>query len=226
MQHDLIVIGSGAAGMMAAITAAREGKSVLILEKLSRPGAKLKATGGGRCNLTNTLPNETFMERFGRHGRFMTPALSRFDHRALTRFFEEIGVPTHAPDGFRIFPLTHNAQTILTALENELSRLGVRLLCKQRVEEILVKSGHVTSLYRDRRALRCTSYRRRYRRTGLSDARSPGRWLQDGGGTRTPCNFAAPRDDATLYQRALGRGVPRRYHSQSDPQSRTPKRKI
>lgn len=146
MQYDLIVIGSGAAGMMAAITAARKGKSVLILEKLSRPGAKLKATGGGRCNLTNTLPNEAFMERFGRHGRFMTPALSRFDHHALTRFFEEIGVPTHAPDGFRIFPLTHNAQTILTALENELSRLGVRLLCKQRVEQILVEHGHVTGL--------------------------------------------------------------------------------
>ena len=73
-QHNLIVIGSGAAGMMAAITAARTGKSVLLLEKLSKIGAKLKATGGGRCNLTNTLDNETFMSHFGRDGRFMTPA--------------------------------------------------------------------------------------------------------------------------------------------------------
>ena len=64
--HHLIVIGSGAAGMMAAITAARTGKSVLLLEKLSKIGAKLKATGGGRCNLTNTLDNETFMSHFSR----------------------------------------------------------------------------------------------------------------------------------------------------------------
>ena len=73
--YQLIVIGSGAAGMMAAITAAREGKKVLLLEKLSKIGSKLKATGGGRCNLTNTLDNEEFMKRFGRDGRFMTPAL-------------------------------------------------------------------------------------------------------------------------------------------------------
>ncbi len=144
--YDLIVVGSGAAGMMAAITAAREGRRVLLLEKLSRPGAKLKATGGGRCNLTNTLPNETFMARFGKNGRFMAPALEAFDHRALTAFFEEIGVPTHAPDGFRIFPLTHNAQTILSALEKELQRLGVSILCSQKVERIMTEEMHVTGV--------------------------------------------------------------------------------
>ncbi|HIP17982.1 MAG TPA: FAD-binding protein, partial [Sulfurovum sp.] len=106
MTYDLIVIGSGAAGMMAAITAAREEKSVLLLEKLSKIGAKLKATGGGRCNLTNTLDNETFMSHFGRDGRFMTPALEALDHTALIDFFKKIGVETHAPDGYRVFPVT------------------------------------------------------------------------------------------------------------------------
>jgi len=72
--YDLIVIGSGGAGMIAAIVAAREGKSVLLLEKLSKIASKLKATGGGRCNLTNTLSNEDFMARFGRDGRFMQDA--------------------------------------------------------------------------------------------------------------------------------------------------------
>ena len=131
--HYLIVIGSGAAGMMAAITAARTGKSVLLLEKLSKIGAKLKATGGGRCNLTNTLDNETFMSHFGRDGRFMTPALEALDHTALINFFKEIGVDTHAPDGHRVFPITHNSSTIITAMEQEMQDLAVEVLCSQRV---------------------------------------------------------------------------------------------
>ena len=131
--YTLIVIGAGAAGMMAAITAARDGKSVLLLEKLSRIGAKLKATGGGRCNLTNTLDNETFMSRFGREGRFMTPALDALDHKALIAFFKEIGVESHAPDGYRVFPVTHSSSTIIHALEKEMERLGVEVRCSQRV---------------------------------------------------------------------------------------------
>ena len=131
--HHLIVIGSGAAGMMAAITAARTGKSVLLLEKLSKIGAKLKATGGGRCNLTNTLDNETFMSHFGRDGRFMTPALEALDHTALIDFFKEIGVDTHAPDGHRVFPITHNSSTIIAAMEQEMHNLSVTVLCSQRV---------------------------------------------------------------------------------------------
>lgn len=136
-KYDVIIIGSGAAGMLAAITAARGGKKVLLLEKLSKLGAKLKATGGGRCNLTNTLPNEEFMARFGKEGRFMTPALVAFDHKKVQAFFEEIGVESHAPDGYRIFPTTHNAGTILSALEEELKRLGVELIAQERAEELL-----------------------------------------------------------------------------------------
>jgi predicted Rossmann fold flavoprotein len=134
--HDLIVVGSGAAGMMAAITAARAGKSVLLLEKLSKIGAKLKATGGGRCNLTNTLDNETFMSHFGRDGRFMTPALEVLDHKALISFFKDIGVESHAPDGYRVFPITHNSSTIITAMEQEMQNLGVEVLCSQKVETL------------------------------------------------------------------------------------------
>jgi len=143
---DVIVTGSGAAGMMAAVTAARRGKKVLLLEKLSRPGAKLKATGGGRCNLTNTLDNGTFMARFGREGRFMTPALNAFDHKALTAFFNAIGVDTHAPDGYRVFPVTHSAETILSALEKELNRLGVETRCGQKVTEIEHDGARVTGV--------------------------------------------------------------------------------
>lgn len=145
-QYDLIVVGAGAAGMMAAITAARRGKSVLLLEKLSKPGAKLKATGGGRCNLTNTLSNEAFMERFGRDGRFMTPALSAFDHRALIAFFEDLGVESHAPDGYRVFPVGHSAMSIINALEAEIDRLGITLLCSQRVTTLKHDGIRVTGV--------------------------------------------------------------------------------
>lgn len=148
-KYDLIVVGAGAAGMMAAITAARRGKTVLLLEKLAKPGAKLKATGGGRCNLTNTLDNETFMTRFGREGRFMTPALAAFDHKALIAFFTEIGVKTDAPDGFRVFPVGHNSQTIITALEEEMGRLGVKVLCSRRVETLEHDGSRVTGVRTD-----------------------------------------------------------------------------
>jgi len=143
---DVIVAGSGAAGMMAAIVAARRGRRVLLLEKLSKPGAKLKATGGGRCNLTNTLDNAAFMARFGRDGRFMTPALDAFDHKALIAFFNEIGVETHAPDGYRVFPVTHSAETILSALEKELERLGVEVRCKQKVVTVEHNGERVTGV--------------------------------------------------------------------------------
>ena len=145
-RYDLIVIGGGAAGMCAAIKAGRDGKKVLLLEKLSKLGAKLKATGGGRCNLTNTLSNEDFMARFGRNGRFMRDALTLLDHKALQEFFKEIGVETHAPDGFRIFPVGHNSQTILTALEDELNRLHVSVLTSQKVTEILSDGLHVSGV--------------------------------------------------------------------------------
>lgn len=136
-EYDLIIIGGGAAGMMAAIVAAREKKSVLLLEKLSQIGAKLKATGGGRCNLTNTLSNEDFMAKFGRNGRFMQDAIKLFDHNSLVGFFKEIGVDTHAPDGFRVFPTSHSSSTIIEALLGEMGRLGIEILTSKKVEKIL-----------------------------------------------------------------------------------------
>ena len=141
--YDLIVIGSGAAGMIAAIVAARAKRKVLLLEKLTQLASKLKATGGGRCNLTNTLPNEDFMARFGRDGRFMQDALGAFDHKELVSFLADIGVDTHAPDGFRIFPTSHSSATIISALQEEMSRVGVEVLLSSKVERLLVTGEHI-----------------------------------------------------------------------------------
>ena len=142
-QYDLIVIGSGAAGIIAAIVAARNNKKVLLLEKLSNIAAKLKATGGGRCNLTNTLSNEDFMARFGKNGRFMQDALQEFDHQKLIEFLEDIGIETHAPDGFRVFPTSHSSATIIEGLQKEMQRLGIEILCKQKVTRLLATGRHI-----------------------------------------------------------------------------------
>ena len=140
-RYNLIVIGSGAAGIIASIVAARKGQKVLLLEKLSNISSKLKATGGGRCNLTNTLSNEDFMARFGRDGRFMQDALALFDNKELVAFMDEIGVATHAPDGFRIFPTSHSSATIISGLQKEMDRVGVEVITNQRVARLLL-IGH------------------------------------------------------------------------------------
>jgi len=147
MKHyDCIIIGAGAAGLMAAITAAKKYDSILILEKLPKIAAKLKATGGGRCNLTNTLSNEDFMSRFGREGRFMTPALEALDHIELQKFFNNLGVKTHAPDGFRVFPVGHDAMSIIKGLKEELERLNVEILCSQKAEALEHNEEHITAV--------------------------------------------------------------------------------
>ena len=140
-RYDTIVIGAGACGIISAITSAKNGNKTLLLEKLPKIALKLKATGGGRCNLTNTLDKESFMLSFGKEGRFMSRALELFSNQDLQEFFNSIGVDTHAPDGFRVFPTTHSSATIINALEQELARLKVDIKCSQNVQEILVEEA-------------------------------------------------------------------------------------
>ena len=134
--YDVIVIGAGPAGIMASITASKDKKSVLLLEKLPKIASKLKATGGGKCNLTNTLSNSEFMEKFGKNGRFMSHALELFTSNDLRDFFLKIGVESHAPDGFRVFPITHSSSIILQALEDELNKQDVKVECSVNIKEI------------------------------------------------------------------------------------------
>ena len=144
--YDVIVIGSGGAGMIASITAKKQGKNVLLLEKLPSLGAKLKATGGGKCNLTNTLTSEDFMNSFGRNGRFMTTAINMLNRDSLLEFFLSIGVQTDTKDGFRIFPVTHNSSTIIKALEKELNSLGVEIKCNQAVQNLLMSENRISGV--------------------------------------------------------------------------------
>ncbi len=144
--YDLIVIGSGAAGMMSAITAKNRCENILLIEQLPTLGSKLKATGGGRCNLSNTLDDLTFMNSFGKNGRFMRDALNLFNHNSLIEFLGNIGVETHIPDGFRIFPVTHNSSTIINALKDELNRLNIQIKCSTKVEELVYEAEKIVGV--------------------------------------------------------------------------------
>jgi len=137
------VIGGGPAGLMAAIAAAERGRTVVLLEQLDRPGVKLLATGGGRCNLTNTLPPDEFMGRFGRHGRFMQPALAAMDSRGLRQFFDALGVPTHAPDGVHVYPVSEKALTVQQALRRRSAQLGVAVCLGVRVTGLWMDAPRV-----------------------------------------------------------------------------------
>jgi predicted Rossmann fold flavoprotein len=140
---DVVVVGAGAAGMIAAITSAKDAKKVLLIEKLSQIGAKLKATGGGRCNLSNTLSQDEFMSKFGRDGRFMQDALKAFSKDDMQEFFHTIGVETHAPDGFRIFPTSHSSSTILDALSSAMKNLNIEVLTSTKVQAILHENNDI-----------------------------------------------------------------------------------
>jgi len=139
---DVAVVGAGPAGLMAAIAAAEAGRRVVVLEQLDRPGAKLLASGGGRCNLTNTLPREKFIASFGRQGRFMLPALAALDSRALRQWLDGLGVPTHAPDGLHVYPVSDLALAVQKALWRRLRELGAHVRLGVRVTGLwLEKKG-------------------------------------------------------------------------------------
>lgn len=152
--YDVVVIGGGASGMVAAITAARLGRRVLVAEKSSSPGRKLLASGGQRCNLSNTLETDAFMERWGRDGRFVGPALAELGGRKLREFFHGIGVQTVVHDGFRVWPETRKSSTVLKGLVDELERLDVDLALECQVASTSHDGEHFVIEVQDAGAFR------------------------------------------------------------------------
>jgi hypothetical protein len=142
-KHQVIVIGGGPAGLMAAGQAAAAGVEVLLLEKMLDPGRKLRITGKGRCNLTNMTSLEEFLPHFGRNGKFLRFSFSRFFNEDLIEFFEDLGVKTVIERGFRVFPTSNDAQEIVGALTNWILKLGVSLKTQSKVEELIIEAGQV-----------------------------------------------------------------------------------
>lgn len=149
MKADGIVIGGGPAGMFAAITAAEQGKKVLLLEKNHRLGKKLLITGKGRCNVTNHCTGQEVLQNTPRNGRFLFSAMAAFPPEKTYAFFESHGCPLKVERGNRVFPVSDCAQSVLDCLQNELRRLHV-IVSEERVTEILTAEGRVTGVRTDR----------------------------------------------------------------------------
>jgi predicted Rossmann fold flavoprotein len=141
--RKVIVVGAGPAGLMAAGQAARAGAKTVLLEKMSRAGRKLGITGKGRCNLTNMADKETFITHFGRNGRFLHQAFSRFFNQDLIAFFKEIDLPVITERGGRVFPASEDALQVVCALKDWAKGQGASLRTRMEVEGPIVREGRV-----------------------------------------------------------------------------------
>ena len=136
--YDLIVVGGGAAGLMAAGTAAERGLKVALLEKMEKPGRKIRITGKGRCNLTNIKPEDEFLEKIISNRDFFTPSYRQFDNRALMKFFEKKGVKLETEQGGRVFPKSGKAWDIAEALVEWCLENGVEMFSHSTVKSLLL----------------------------------------------------------------------------------------
>ena len=147
----VIIVGAGPAGLMAAIFAAQNfsAAKVVVLEQLTRPGARLLATGGGKCNITNVLPPEELARAFGRQWRFMLPALHALPPNELREWFQLRGVETSVTDGFHVFPTSEKANDILNALIAECNRLNIEIKTGITVRELLIDKNQICGVITD-----------------------------------------------------------------------------
>lgn len=144
MQYDVIVIGAGASGLMAAGQAAARGRRVLLLEKNSRPGEKLAITGGGRCNITNAeADQQKLLAHYGVAKPFLHSPFSHFSVKDTFSFFESLGLPLVEQAHKRVFPRTERAVDVVRVLTDFVSRSGVRVLMRTPVERVLTERGRI-----------------------------------------------------------------------------------
>lgn len=135
------VAGAGAAGLMAAVTAAREGAEVRVLERNEKAGKKLYITGKGRCNVTNNCSEAGFLNSVVTNPKFLYGAINRFPPSALMAFLEGLGVPLKTERGDRVFPVSDKSSDIIRAFTGELARLGVSMDYNCRVTDIRLTGG-------------------------------------------------------------------------------------
>lgn len=139
--RKILVIGGGAAGMLAALFAARAGAMVTILERNEKLGKKIYITGKGRCNLTNAADPEEFMREIVRNPRFLYAAFAAFDNHSMMDLMEKLGVPLKVERGNRVFPQSDHASDVTAGLRRELERCGVCMRFNARVEALLLSDG-------------------------------------------------------------------------------------
>lgn len=139
----VIVIGGGAAGMMAACMAAIEGAQVTLLEKNEKTGKKIYITGKGRCNLTNACQREEFLENVITNPKFLYSAFAQLDNQAVMNFFEKAGCRLKTERGDRVFPVSDHSSDVIAALNGELKKNRVQVMLHTEVSELLLEEGSV-----------------------------------------------------------------------------------
>lgn len=142
----VIVVGGGAAGMMAAVFAARNGHQVQMYEKNDRLGRKLFITGKGRCNITNASDVEELFRAVVSNPKFLYSAFYSFTNEQVIDFFENLGVKTKIERGNRVFPVSDHSSDVIGALQKELHRLGVRIFLCTEVEKICVEKEKIKGI--------------------------------------------------------------------------------
>ncbi|MDR3351324.1 MAG: NAD(P)/FAD-dependent oxidoreductase [Prevotellaceae bacterium] len=143
---DIIVIGAGPAGLLAAGMAASGQRRVWLLEKMEKPARKLRITGKGRCNITNTKPWNDFETHVFPLPRYFKPAFMNFPNTALMRFMEAAGVPVTVERGGRVFPASSRAQDVAEALVRWVRSKDVDIRCHTEVLRLITGNGNITAL--------------------------------------------------------------------------------
>ena len=139
----VVVIGGGPAGMLSAISSAKNGNEVIILEKMNMLGKKLLITGKGRCNITSSIPIEEFIKNIPGNGMFMYSSFNNFDNTDIIQMLEKEGVKTKVERGNRVFPVSDKSQDVQKVLIKILNKLNVKVILNAKVEEILVNNKRI-----------------------------------------------------------------------------------
>ena len=194
---DLIVIGGGPAGMMAAGVAASRGQKVLLLEKNSSLGNKLRITGGGRCNITNnTRDTRRLLKKYGEAEQFLFSAFAQHDVEATLKFFHTLGLATKVEAENRVFPESERAEDVARAMELFLKQTKVAVKTNVAVKKILAEDGQITGVRTSEGILTAKSYILATGGTSRPDTGSTGdgyTWLRDiGHSVTTPTPSLVP----------------------------------
>ncbi len=146
MDYDVIVIGGGSAGLMAAIAASKRRAGVLLLDKGDKLGRKLGISGGGRCNVTNNKDTDELIRHIPGNGRFLYSSLANFNNKDIIAFFENLGIRLKEEDNGRMFPVTDRAKTVVDTLVGQVRKQGVDIRVNAPVDTVMYEGGRVAGV--------------------------------------------------------------------------------